>query len=540
MGDYKTSKEAFVSGMTGSSIGHINMLSLAALSSIALHSALRTRFSPSKTEHLALEMFALVLPLLLSITLYAEYPWTLNIMLLVPTALLLVIPRREAGMPLPSTLHSRPSSSPLRKTSKSPENKQEQPSNALSSRLPALTTYRAHMLLLTFLCILAVDFPVFPRMLAKCETYGASLMDIGVGSFIFSQGIVSAIPLVKDPASLRQPLIPKVLRTARKCAPLLLLGVIRTLSVKGVEYPEHQTEYGTHWNFFFTIALIPMLEAVLHPFMLYQPVWVIGFTIAFIQQFALSHGLMDYVFSAPRTNLISHNKEGIISLPGYLAVHLLGLSTGTLLLPPTPTYFSKRLRQLSGARPRRAHDSDSESDDSDAGPRAAPAPARRENDKTATYLCGYAALWWAFLGASQLADIGGGISRRVVNLPYVFWIAAYNVSFVLGYLCLDLAFFASPLSRSTYSPYSKLKVQPDRRDERFAVAGDAAAPPLLDAINKNGLVLFLLANLATGVVNLSMKTMYASNAVAMGVLSLYALVVCGVAWAFRHRRLWQF
>lgn len=31
MGDYKTSKEAFVSGMTGSSIGHINMLSLAAL-----------------------------------------------------------------------------------------------------------------------------------------------------------------------------------------------------------------------------------------------------------------------------------------------------------------------------------------------------------------------------------------------------------------------------------------------------------------------------------------------------------------------------
>lgn len=142
----------------------------------------------------------------------------------------------------------------------------------------------------------------------------------------------------------------------------------------------------------------------------------------------------------------------------------------------------------------------------------------------------------------------------------MFWIAAYNVSFVLGYLCLDLAFFASPLSRSTYSPYSKLKVQPDpaalRRNERFAVAGDVAAPPLLEAINKNGLVLFLLvsisrsdmrmpdtnvgqANLATGIVNLSMKTMYASNTVAMGVLSLYALAVCGVAWACRHRRIWQ-
>ena len=32
------------------------------------------------------------------------------------------------------------------------------------------------MMLVTVLAILAVDFPVFPRMLAKCETYGVSFV----------------------------------------------------------------------------------------------------------------------------------------------------------------------------------------------------------------------------------------------------------------------------------------------------------------------------------------------------------------------------
>ena len=47
----------------------------------------------------------------------------------------------------------------------------------------------------------------------------------------------------------------------------------------------------------------------------------------------------------------------------------------------------------------------------------------------------------------------------------------------------------------------------------------------------------LQANLATGVINMSMATMYASDATAMIVLTLYALGVCGAAWATRDRRL---
>ena len=92
-----------------------------------------------------------------------------------------------------------------------------------------------------------------------------------------------------------------------------------------------------------------------------------------------------------------------------------------------------------------------------------------------------------------------------MNLPYILWIAAYNVSFVLGYLALDLAFFASPLSRSTYSPYSKLKVHPPAepaalRAKDARAAAEAGAPPLLEAINTNGLVLFLLVSVSAAVV----------------------------------------
>ena len=47
------------------------------------------------------------------------------------------------------------------------------------------------MLLVTAVCILGVDFPVFPRRFAKTETFGFGLMDIGVGSFIFASGLVS-------------------------------------------------------------------------------------------------------------------------------------------------------------------------------------------------------------------------------------------------------------------------------------------------------------------------------------------------------------
>ena len=62
-------------------------------------------------------------------------------------------------------------------------------------------------------------------------------MDLGVGSFVFSQGLVAAAPLVKDPTYLSAPLVPKMVQSIRRTLPVLALGFGRVLLVKGTDYP---------------------------------------------------------------------------------------------------------------------------------------------------------------------------------------------------------------------------------------------------------------------------------------------------------------
>ena len=200
--------------------------------------------------------------------------------------------------------------------------------------------------------------------------------------------------------------------------------------------------------------------------------------------------------------------------PGYLAIHLLGLSAGTLLLPPSPSVFRHQRDELlassSTGRPLAANDGRSRR-----GSIILPKD-KRENDKTAMELCAWVIVFWVLLGISNGVGIGGGISRRLVstaepeqpgcsslalqtNLPYVLYVVAVNTTFILGFLVLDLVFFPSPMSKSVYSPNSGLKVQSPKastaspgRASLLGMAGQSAAPKLLEAINKNGLVFFLV------------------------------------------------
>ena len=56
-----------------------------------------------------------------------------------------------------------------------------------------------------------------------------------------------------------------------------------------------------------------------------------------------------------------------------------------------------------------------------------------------------------------------------------------------------------------------------------------ASSKIMQVFNKNGLVIFLIANLMTGVVNLGVNTLDMSNLAAISVLIVYAAVVTAVA-----------
>ncbi|SNX84575.1 related to GWT1 - GPI-anchored wall transfer protein [Melanopsichium pennsylvanicum] len=351
---------------------------------------------------------------------------------------------------------------------------------------PFLTVYRAHMMLVTVISILAVDFPVFPRDMSKCESWGTSWMDMGVGSFVFSLGIISALPFLKSPQNRFRPLKQQIVSDFKKSLPLMLLGSVRVILVKGVEYPEHLTEYGVHWNFFITLALLPFAATLSRPFSKYIRYSVLGLGLSIghqlllnatrWQEWALSNSIM-------RDTLPTQNKEGITSMFGYLAIFYIGLDLGHYVLPLDP-YLAYRKLSKRRAKPR--------------------------TDKLAMVLASFAILYWMAFAASYL--IGLRTSRRLANLPYVLWVIAFNTSFLLCYVLIYLFI-----------------LQPVEQEQENATQVDSVTPKILEDLNKHSLIVFLAANLLTGLVNMTTDTMYTSDAVALLIVLVYTGACCGLA-----------
>lgn len=480
---YKTLKENFVSNLSGGTVSEINLVTAVAPAAYLLWTALQSRqgyfLKYSRPAFLA-DFLLNVGAILLAITMYSSNAILLNALLLSPAVLLCVLPSTNG-------YRKRPSKPPANKPADSTSAEEEL--EPLPIR-PFITIYRGSMMVITCLAILAVDFRIFPRRFAKVETWGTSLMDVGVGSFVFSAGLVSARPILQASLAGKTSSFGSQLKPAvRASLPLLILGFIRLYSVKGLDYAEHVTEYGVHWNFFFTLALLPLFVAPLQSVSAVLPYTGFGsILISGLYQTPLElTRLKAFILTAPRTDFLSKNREGVFSFWGYLAIFLAGQALGFDVLPRNPSQI----------------------------PAAESGPQHRK--RLLLRLTAWSAVWVLLFYSVTSYNIGFAfqVSRRLANQPYVFWVSAFNCVQITVFCLVETVFFPG------------VYMAADRTLEKKEC--EKATSRVLKAFNRNGLAIFLLANLLTGLVNLTLDTLNISQTGAMIVLVAYAALLTAVA-----------
>ncbi|CAK7215394.1 Glucosaminyl phosphatidylinositol (GlcN-PI) nositol acylation protein [Sporothrix bragantina] len=511
--NYKKLKEDFVSNLSGGSAEEVFLVTAVAPVAVLAWSVLQRRhsfFRPYSLLAFVVDFFLNAGAILLSITAYADQPLILLGLILALTVSVLGLPRtrpRRVAKKPPKTAASNAAGKTTAKTGAGSGSGSSSSASALPKKA-YLTTYRGAMMVITCLAILAVDFRVFPRRFAKVETWGTSLMDMGVGSFVFSGGIVAARPVLKERASRKSPsLTSRLLASLRHSLPLLALGFVRLLSVKGLDYAEHTSEYGVHWNFFFTLGLLPPFVALAQSALQVVPSSAaLALLLAGVYQVALeTTSLKAFVLTAPRVDLVSKNREGLASFIGYLAIFLAGQDTGMYLLP-------------------RAAQPASRSKDS----KDSSVVTRLRQTLSANRLPVWAAVWFVLHQLSiRRGPVGLGLteSRRLANLPYVLWVLSFNTLQLTMFYLVDLVVFGGENAAAQED-----KPEKDGVDAETAAYNDSTSV-VLRAINRNGLPLFLVANLLTGLVNMTVPTLHVSQPVSMAILILYGAVVVTLAVA---------
>ncbi|CAI2367116.1 unnamed protein product [Moneuplotes crassus] len=184
--------------------------------------------------------------------------------------------------------------------------------------------FKTGVMIPTVICIFAVDFHDFPRRFVKTHTFGISLMDIGTGCLIFISGISANVIRNKG-----VPLASRLVKSIKAIPIIMAIALGGYFSRYFTNHPEVVTEYGVHWNFFWTLAIISIASAcVSNP----RSRSANSFGMYTIYQLFLYFGGTEYIFNAPRDNFFNKNREGILGCIGYICIYLLGIACGEFVI----------------------------------------------------------------------------------------------------------------------------------------------------------------------------------------------------------------
>jgi len=375
--------------------------------------------------------------------------------------------------------------------------------------IPAVTVFRVYINVLTSISILAVDFPQYPRRYAKAETYGTGVMDLGVGAFIFGNALVC--PEVRQKSYVTQLKLSSLAKQFFSVWPLIFLGVGRLVSVKSIEYHEHTSEYGVHWNFFFTLAFVRLAASLLLAVFPKNQSWIVAINLAVLYQLALNTtSLKMFILHGSngrdtRAGFLNANREGLLSLFGYLAIYMASVHLGLRLLRCSSSVrgWTEALRFL---------------------------------------LLMVLALF-LLLGVSQAC--ADPVSRRMANLSYCLWVLAHCLTFFLWFVVTDLALvFAKLLVKGSSVPCCWDVVKPPGTSAKHGTEavpvgreGRLSHACLISAINKNQLLFFLLANVMTGAVNILIDTIHSKTAITLCILHLYMFFNCLIMYILHAKNI---
>ncbi|XP_020280539.1 phosphatidylinositol-glycan biosynthesis class W protein-like isoform X2 [Pseudomyrmex gracilis] len=499
---YRLEKEAFVSDHGGTTPYEVIFTLLPNVCGILLTTTTLGVFrkcTQHKNVNVIIEFMLIVIPTILCCTVLSEYSGSMCIVMIFISAMNLTLLWNEKTIRSNTAVPS------------------------IATRKPFLTNFRALTNIITAICILAVDFRSFPRKFAKTEVYGYSLMDTGVGLFILANAVVA--PQTRDFFLDRQTRFQDILRKNlkdcfRNCALLLLLGLGRFVAVELIGYQKHVSEYGVHWNFFVTLAVVKFIISMItstisSKYSLFSGIWILG-----MHEYTMNtKGLKTWVLgNSPRDEFFSANREGLISVPGYVGLYFLGIAVGRIIYS-TYQKFHTKLKMTTSIKLYNVDVVISYN-------------ASILLCIKLSFICAIAYI------ATLFCDSYFKVSRRLANAGYCLWILSLTVLLLMLLLLVD--FVLDLINHTVDIPYVESKKERGKRimlDLILNVKKDIEnkreenkeyvvkkSLEIFDAVNYNSLFFFLLSNVMTGLVNLVTYTLYVKDSVAVLILIVYMAI----------------
>ncbi|XP_029555401.1 phosphatidylinositol-glycan biosynthesis class W protein [Salmo trutta] len=480
MSSQKELKEAFVSNLNGTSLGEVALGSfLAPLCLISrglfliLYHLGRGALPLPWIAHLVLDFSMIILPLVLSCTVLSDILHLVILGLMVVSGAVLCYIYRTKRPTRP------------RETSKDTVAKSFFQSHVQCDQVPFVTIFRVLVNVKTAISILAVDFSVFPRRYAKTETYGTGVMDFGVGAYVLANALVCPEARRKEVSGSK---LSQVVKQLVSVWPLVILGLARLVSVKMSGYHEHVSEYGVHWNFFFTLAIVRVVASVLLALFPVNRSWLLALLIGGLYQVTLEMSGLKYsiIHNNDRTGgFLQANMEGVSSVVGYIAIYMAGVQIGLYVMRPR-TQVKEWIRVIWNL------------------------------------LLGSAVLYTALILCQASVE---PVSRRMANLPFCLWTIAQSMFFLSCLATADVILFFMKtvsgcvlVSSSWYPCRKEASVSEEKMEKK--VEGLC----LIQAVNRNQLLFFMLANLLTGITNVLVDTFNSSDYISVCVLLSYMFI----------------